>query len=161
MDKYVVQQNFCNCHPETCCCNDWVVVGPEGRVGTWYRHEDAQRVADHYNESLQLKEELHKKEQAMSKLEIRRFHPTVNYRNIVVMDDDPNRDYVYIEDYNTAISQLEKALKPFAELARVAGDGCQGRFYGIASAEGKAEITYEDCRAALTLLNNYSEKTDA
>jgi len=23
--KFTVKQNYCNCHPETCACNDWVV----------------------------------------------------------------------------------------------------------------------------------------
>lgn len=25
-----VRPNFCKCHPETCCCNDWAVYDPAG-----------------------------------------------------------------------------------------------------------------------------------
>jgi hypothetical protein len=26
MSDYRVVPNWCNCHPETCCCNDWAIV---------------------------------------------------------------------------------------------------------------------------------------
>lgn len=26
MPRYEVKPNYCNCHPETCCCNDWAVI---------------------------------------------------------------------------------------------------------------------------------------
>ncbi len=28
--KWVVKPNRCNCHPETCCCDDWAVYSPSG-----------------------------------------------------------------------------------------------------------------------------------
>lgn len=24
--KYTIEKNSCKCHPETCCCNPWVVM---------------------------------------------------------------------------------------------------------------------------------------
>lgn len=28
--EYKVIINRCNCHPETCCCDDWIVVDSKG-----------------------------------------------------------------------------------------------------------------------------------
>lgn len=25
MDKYTVERNYCNCHPETCCCDTYIL----------------------------------------------------------------------------------------------------------------------------------------
>ena len=44
-NKYTVEINHCNCHPETCCCNDWVIVSPEGyKISTYFRKVDAEHV---------------------------------------------------------------------------------------------------------------------
>lgn len=34
--KYEVRPNHCNCHPETCCCNDWAIYAPDGAKHTTY-----------------------------------------------------------------------------------------------------------------------------
>lgn len=26
MARYKVERNYCNCHPETCCCPDWAII---------------------------------------------------------------------------------------------------------------------------------------
>jgi hypothetical protein len=45
-DTYTVEVNTCQCHPETCACNDWRVVTKGGRkVSTHYLKEDAERMA--------------------------------------------------------------------------------------------------------------------
>lgn len=37
-----VRRNACNCHPETCCCDDWAVFDPDGkRYGTFFHKKDA------------------------------------------------------------------------------------------------------------------------
>lgn len=52
-DTYHVRGNRCNCHPETCCCNDWVVHGPNGeRHSSHYQYEVAELVAEALNEKL-------------------------------------------------------------------------------------------------------------
>jgi hypothetical protein len=28
--KYKVMRNHCGCHPETCCCNEFVVIDADG-----------------------------------------------------------------------------------------------------------------------------------
>ena len=30
MEKYKIVSNWCNCHPETCCCKDYVIVDEKG-----------------------------------------------------------------------------------------------------------------------------------
>ena len=48
--KYHVEANCCNCHPETCCCNDWVLNNPKGKkITTFFNKDDAQEVADKLN----------------------------------------------------------------------------------------------------------------
>lgn len=40
-----VRSNFCRCHPETCCCNDWAVHGPdEVKHSTHFDRGDADEV---------------------------------------------------------------------------------------------------------------------
>jgi hypothetical protein len=51
--KYHVRINFCDCHPETCCCNDWAVHTPDGEKEiTFYKKNDAQDWADFKNKEL-------------------------------------------------------------------------------------------------------------
>jgi len=48
--KYHVKPNWCGCHPETCCCNDWVLNDPKGeKVTTFFNKSDAQALADKLN----------------------------------------------------------------------------------------------------------------
>ena len=37
---YHVRTNYCRCHPETCCCNDWAVHGPDGEKHSTHFHEE-------------------------------------------------------------------------------------------------------------------------
>lgn len=32
--RYTCKPNYCDCHPETCCCSDYVVLSPNGEVVT-------------------------------------------------------------------------------------------------------------------------------
>lgn len=42
-----VRPNWCDCHPETCCCNDWAVHAPDGtRHSTHFPRSTAQDIAD-------------------------------------------------------------------------------------------------------------------
>lgn len=48
--KYHVVSNYCGCHPETCCCNDWVLNDKKGeRVTTFFNKSDAQETAEKLN----------------------------------------------------------------------------------------------------------------
>ena len=48
--KYLVEVNRCNCHPETCCCNDWVLYDPDGeKITTFFHKKDAEKLADTLN----------------------------------------------------------------------------------------------------------------
>lgn len=40
--EYHVRPNYCTCHPETCCCNDWAVHAPDGsKVDTFFYKQAA------------------------------------------------------------------------------------------------------------------------
>lgn len=48
--KYRVERNYCNCHPETCICNPWNVVSPEGdKMSTHYNKDDADKLVKALN----------------------------------------------------------------------------------------------------------------
>lgn len=44
-NKYHVKPNRCRCHPATCCCNEWMVEGPNGKHSTHYKQDTADLVA--------------------------------------------------------------------------------------------------------------------
>lgn len=45
-NKYHVRQNWCDCHPETCCCNDWAVHFHNGnKHSTYFKRQAAEDVA--------------------------------------------------------------------------------------------------------------------
>ncbi len=49
-DAYHVRSNWCRCHPETCCCNDWAVHAPDGeKHSTYFHRETADEVAEALN----------------------------------------------------------------------------------------------------------------
>lgn len=49
---YHVRSNWCRCHPETCCCNDWAVHSPDGKKHSTYFHQKtADEVAYVLNET--------------------------------------------------------------------------------------------------------------
>lgn len=49
-DAYHVKTNYCRCHPETCCCDDWAVYGPDGeKRSTHFHKETAELVAEALN----------------------------------------------------------------------------------------------------------------
>jgi hypothetical protein len=48
--KFHVRVNYCKCHPETCCCNDWAVFDPNGKKhSTFFAEDTAHEVADALN----------------------------------------------------------------------------------------------------------------
>ena len=50
MSAYEVRLNFCNCHPETCCCNTWAVYQPDGtKHSTFCYRSEAYEVAQNLN----------------------------------------------------------------------------------------------------------------
>ena len=52
-----VYNNYCNCHPETCSCNPFVVKGGGITISTFYDLDAANRYASQYNESVKLNKE--------------------------------------------------------------------------------------------------------
>lgn len=38
---FTVKPNWCNCHPETCGCNDWAVYDGEQKMTTFFHKKDA------------------------------------------------------------------------------------------------------------------------
>jgi hypothetical protein len=43
--NFKIEENCCNCHPETCCCDDWIVVDDNGdKIATFYNKEDAENL---------------------------------------------------------------------------------------------------------------------
>lgn len=48
--EWHVRPNSCNCHPETCCCNDWAVFSPAGKKHiTFFCKTDAKDFAEMKN----------------------------------------------------------------------------------------------------------------
>jgi hypothetical protein len=48
--KWHVRSNHCNCHPETCCCDDWAVHDQNGEKRiTFFHKKDAQDWAEFKN----------------------------------------------------------------------------------------------------------------
>jgi hypothetical protein len=39
--RYTHGPTRCDCHPETCCCQDWAVYNPEGRKHSTYNSEES------------------------------------------------------------------------------------------------------------------------
>lgn len=70
--RYTVRPNWCNCHPETCCCNDWAVYKGNEKITTFYARAKADEYVKELNDNetlrkqnAELKELVHKlKEQA-------------------------------------------------------------------------------------------------
>lgn len=57
-EKYQVKSNYCNCHPETCCCNDWAVYSADGeKHSTHFKREVAELVAEALNTKSAIKGE--------------------------------------------------------------------------------------------------------
>ena len=55
MDEYYVAPNTCSCHPETCACKDWAIIGPDGNKFTSaFSKFKAQMIADGLNLSLKM-----------------------------------------------------------------------------------------------------------
>lgn len=49
---YYVEVNYCKCHPETCCCNDWNVVDDIGNFyASFFHKRDAERLVSLLNKS--------------------------------------------------------------------------------------------------------------
>ncbi len=49
-NAYHVRSNWCRCHHETCCCNDWAVHEPGGKKhSTYFHRETAEEVAESLN----------------------------------------------------------------------------------------------------------------
>ena len=37
---YKIEGNYCNCHPETCCCNNYKITFNGDKIGTAYSVSD-------------------------------------------------------------------------------------------------------------------------
>jgi hypothetical protein len=49
--EFTVGRNRCNCHPETCGCDDWAVFTPKGKKWeTFYNKENADEIVKLINE---------------------------------------------------------------------------------------------------------------
>lgn len=50
-DTHEVRYNYCDCHPETCCCNPWAlfykVTGK--KIATFYNKSDADSLREELN----------------------------------------------------------------------------------------------------------------
>lgn len=64
---YKAELNRCQCHPETCCCKDYKVEGPEGKV-TFYDKPQAEHYARMLNENAALKAQLAELEEIRRKM---------------------------------------------------------------------------------------------
>jgi len=51
---FEVKRNLCNCHPETCCCNDWAIFKSGIKHSTYFN----KRVAEDVAEALNIREKL-------------------------------------------------------------------------------------------------------
>lgn len=50
-NEYHVRLNQCNCHPETCACNDYAIYDKHGeKLGTFFDESEAERMASLMNE---------------------------------------------------------------------------------------------------------------
>ena len=77
MKKATVVRNNCDCHPETCCCNDWLVLDKQGvKIDTFYAKESAVRVANTLNENDLLKMEVERLTKQASNTSINAQSPT-------------------------------------------------------------------------------------
>jgi len=49
MSKYTVRRNHCDCHRETCNCNDWVIYVGEEKHSTYFGKDTADEVCTALN----------------------------------------------------------------------------------------------------------------
>ena len=57
MGEYQVKPNWCRCHPETCCCDHWAIVNPDGsKHSTHYAKEHADEYCQLMNANKRLKQ---------------------------------------------------------------------------------------------------------
>ena len=49
MSKYSMGPNRCSCHPETCCCDPYVIYKDGVKFVTIYEKKDAQDICDRLN----------------------------------------------------------------------------------------------------------------
>lgn len=48
-DIYEVRHNTCNCHPETCACNDWAIYKNDEKYTSFFYKEEAEALVDYLN----------------------------------------------------------------------------------------------------------------
>jgi hypothetical protein len=47
---YYVERNYCNCHPETCCCNGYAIYSnTDEKIGSYFSKKDAEIVCNEMN----------------------------------------------------------------------------------------------------------------
>lgn len=50
--KYKLIKNYCNCHPETCGCNPWVIIDSTGdKISSHYCKDKAEKLLRVLNEN--------------------------------------------------------------------------------------------------------------
>lgn len=48
---FKLEPNRCNCHPETCCCDDWKITDSKNnKVVTFHNKENAESFVQYLNE---------------------------------------------------------------------------------------------------------------
>jgi hypothetical protein len=47
--KYKLVENWCRCHPETCNCNDWLILKDDERFVTIFNKETAEIITEALN----------------------------------------------------------------------------------------------------------------
>lgn len=56
--EYKVGVNYCNCHPETCCCNDWAIYNEnDEKYSTFFRKEVALEICELLNNKERVNEQ--------------------------------------------------------------------------------------------------------
>lgn len=47
--KFTFKENYCDCHPETCCCDDYIIMMGDVKVGTLSDYERVKEVLEILN----------------------------------------------------------------------------------------------------------------
>ena len=47
---YKLERNKCRCHPETCCCDDWVIIKNGEKFVTIFDKEKAEFITEALNQ---------------------------------------------------------------------------------------------------------------
>jgi hypothetical protein len=48
-NKYTIEYNVCNCHPETCNCNPWKIIYKDKKIATGYFRKPLEKLCRRAN----------------------------------------------------------------------------------------------------------------